>query len=321
MAKRLLDIVVTHYKEPFEVVRPMFDVLNSQLSADYSLFKIWIIQDGPCEDIFPKGYFNNFRIETEWVTIPHKGVSAARNTGIERADSEWICFCDCDDTFTSVYSLKMLADIFKNPLPYDFVWGPFCISWSDSKKGIVATQKTYNRIWIHNKYYRLSFLREKNICFPEWIHFSEDSAFNNILELEIQDERIGQINTENPIYAWVRRPGSVSNDPSRHYKNTMWHFERNLYVLDKYREQNHPKSDYILVRTIMDAWTMLTKYPPNDEFWKITKRVAEFWKKNQDIYEEFKKKTLQMSLFEAGTDDKIYPWKMSLEEWIECLKK
>ena len=183
MASRLLDIVVTHYNEPWEIVRPFFDILNAQRCVDMSLFKIWFVQDGPSVDIFPKGYFDGSKLDVEWVTIPHTGVSAARNAGMDKADSEWICFCDCDDCFTGIFCLKMLAYILKPDQPYDLMWNPFCMNVM-AMDDVVIMQDVYNRIWIHNKYYRLSFLRENNLRFPEWIHFSEDSAFNNILDLD-----------------------------------------------------------------------------------------------------------------------------------------
>lgn len=39
----------------------------------------------------------------------NRGVSAARNLGLEKADGEWICFCDGDDWYDADFVQKMLA--------------------------------------------------------------------------------------------------------------------------------------------------------------------------------------------------------------------
>lgn len=325
MTKRLLDIVVTHYNEPWEIVRPFFDVLNAQRSTDFTKFKVWIVQDGPAPTVIPNGYFNGSKIDYEWITIPHKGVAAARNAGMDMADSEWICFCDCDDVFASVYSLKMLFYILSPDQPYDLMWNAFYRNLLDAEDNLIK-ETEYNHVWIHNKYYRLSFLREHNIRFPEGIYMSEDSAFNNVVELEIGDGRIGTINTTEPLYCWVRRPGSITTDPNRYYKNIEGHFERNLWVLNEYRKRNHPRSGFVVARTVTDAYAFLTRYPVNDDFKRITERIKnDFWKDNGEEFEsltdEVKKLALQASEREAGTEGMDIPGKMSLEEWIEWLKK
>ena len=330
MAKRLLDIIVTHYKEPWEVVRPFFDVLGAQQGIDFDKFKVWFVQDGPCASVFPPGYFVGSKLgyskdQFETIVIPHGGVSAARNAGMDRADSDWVCFCDCDDSFSSIYSLKMLFYILNPDQPYDLMWNEFYKNYYLDEGDPLDIEKEYNHVWIHNKYYRLSFLRERNIRFPEGIFMSEDSAFNNVVELEIGEGRIGQINTTEPLYSWVRRPGSITTDPDRYYKNIEGHFERNKWVLNEYRKRKHPRTGFVVARTVTDAYAFLTRYPENDESRRITERIKEFYMENRDIFdglsEEVKKLSLLASEKEAGVSGKDITGKPKLEEWIECLKK
>lgn len=326
MAKRLLDIIVTHYNEPWEIVRPFFDMLNAQRSIDFNRFKVWIVQDGPAPTVIPSGYFNGSQIRYDWITIPYSGVSAARNAGMDKADSEWICFCDCDDSFASIYSLKFLFYILDPNQPYDLMWNKFYKNYYLDKDDPLDIEQEYNHVWIHNKYYRLSFLREHNIRFPEGIFMSEDSAFNNVVEMEIGEGRIGTINTTEPLYSWVRRPGSITTDPDRYYKNIEGHFERNLWVLNEYRKRNHPRSEFVVGRTVTDAYAFLVRYPVNDDFRRITDIIREkFWKDNGEIFEkltdEIKKLCLDASEKEAGIANLDIPGKMSLEEFVEWLKK
>lgn len=326
MAKRLLDIVVTHYQEPWEIVRPFFDVLCAQRSVDFTKFKVWIVQDGPAPSVIPNGYFEGSSLQYEWIVIPHKGVAAARNAGMDQADSEWICFCDCDDVFASVYSLKMLFYILSPDQPYDLMWNKFYKNYFLSEGDPLDIELEYNHVWIHNKYYRLSFLREHEIRFPEGIFMSEDSAFNNVVEMGIGEGRIGQINTTEPLYAWVRRPNSITTDPDRYYKNIEGHFERNLWVLNEYRKRNHPRTGFVVARTVTDAYAFLVRYPVNDDFRRITDIIREkFWKENGEIFEKLTDEVKQLSLNasekEAGIANLDIPGKMSLEEFVEWLKK
>ena len=327
MPKRLLDIVVTHYQEDWDVYRPFLDVIAAQRSIDFNKFKIWFVQDGPYADLFPTGYFDTVPFQLEVVTIPHKGVSAARNAGMDKADSEWICFCDCDDSFSSIYSLKWIFYILENESMsgnYDMMWNPFWMNLLDEGDNIKKYNE-YNHVWVHNKYYRLSFLREHDIRFCEDLFMSEDSAFNNVVEMEIEPLRIGTINTEEPLYAWVRRRGSITTDPKRYYKNTEGHFERNLYVLGEYRKRNHKRSAFVCARTITDAWAFLTRYPENEESLRITKRVAKFYQENKYVWRSLKKEAKKLSIEasekEAGTLGMDIPGRPTVQEWIDTRLK
>ena len=324
--KRVLDIIVTHYKEPWEITRPFFDVLCSQKGIDFSKFKVWIVQDGPAPlMVIPPGYFDGTKVNYEWITIPHGGVSAARNAGMDKADADWICFCDCDDAFSSIYSLKMLFYILKPDQPYDLMWNEFYRNYYLDEDDTLDIEKGYNHVWIHNKYYRLSFLREKGIRFPEGIFMSEDSAFNNVVEMEVPEGRIGEINTTWPLYSWIRRPGSVTTDSSRYYKNIEGHFERNKWVLNEYRKRGHPRSCFVVARTVTDAYAFLTKYPECEESRRITKKIAGFYLANKEEFDGLSEEVLKLSLNasekEAAVSGIDIPGKPTLKEWIECLKE
>lgn len=320
MSKRLLDIVVTHYQEGWDIYRPFLDMIAAQRSVDFNKFKIWFVQDGPYLGLFPSGYLDSVPFDMEVVTIPHKGVSAARNAGMDKADSEWICFCDCDDSFSSIYSLKWIFYTLENLSDaYDMVWNKFYMNLLDEGDNVKINEE-YNHVWIHNKYYRLSFLREHDIRFCERLYMSEDSAFNNVVELETDPRRIGTINTDEPLYAWVRRRGSITTDKDRYYKNIEGHFERNLYVLYEYRKRRHKRSAFVCARTITDAWAFLTRYPENEESIRITKRVAKFYQENKYIWRSLKKEAKKLaaeaSEKEAGTLGADIPGRPTVQEWI-----
>ena len=42
----LLDIIVPHYKEPWEVGRPLFEMLALQRGVSFSDFRVILVNDG-----------------------------------------------------------------------------------------------------------------------------------------------------------------------------------------------------------------------------------------------------------------------------------
>ena len=318
---RLLDIVVPHYNEPWEVLRPFFDILNAQKCVDFQKFKVWFIQDGPAIDLFPSGYFQGSPLQMEVVTIPHKGVSAARNKGIDLADSEWICFCDCDDSYTSIYSLMKILYILSSPKlkDTDRVWGKFYASGYPFPSSISICGE-FESVFIHNKYYRLSFLREHNIRFCEDLYMSEDSAFNTIVNMEIKDHRTQEIIYPEPLYAWCRRPGSITMDFSRWLSNTEGHFNRNLYILDEWKKRNAKDLGPIVARTITDIYSMLTKSSVPEASKAFLERVRQFYLENLEIFNNVSPEKLRQALEasdkDAGINDDDRAHRLSFKAWL-----
>ena len=296
----LLDIIVPHYKEPWGVVRPLFDVLKSQKEVDFSRFRVIFVQDGPAFDLFPSGYLEESPLQVMKITIPHKGVSAARNKGLDLAEATWVMFCDCDDSFTSIYSLMMLLYVLgsEDSNKFDLMWGSFYMSG----EGQLRPVKEMNYVFIHNKFYRLSFLREHGIRFCEDLRMSEDSAFNTVVRLEIGEHRTGEINSNEPLYAWCRRPGSVTTDFSMWLENTEGHFDRNLYVLEEYRKRKMNGCDLMAVRTMTDVYAMLHKDGVPEASERFLERVRTFYLEHEEEIQKAPAIKVQQAL-EAGDRD------------------
>lgn len=295
---RLLDIIVPHYNEPLEIVKPFFEMIKNQRGIDFHTIRVWLVEDGHI-NILPDEYINQFDF-VERVILPHNGVSAARNWGIDNADSEWICFCDCDDCYTSILALYNILYILgqESSKACDLMWNAFYQIGLQK----ISICSEYNTVFIHNKYYRLSFLREYNIRFNENLYMSEDSAFNMIVNMEIGDKTIGKINTPSPLYAWCRRLGSITMDFDKWLSNTEGHFNRNLYVLEEYRKRNKPNQDKMIARVITDAYSMLNKTGMLGDPSAFIKRVSDFYKENKETFDNISEDILNLALNASDND-------------------
>lgn len=312
----LLTIVIPHYNEPYEIVKPLLDMLDIQKGVDFNDFKVMLVHNGDVNFTYTP---MNFKLET--YTLTKRGVSNARNFGIDHADSEWICFCDCDDNYVSIFSLMMVFHILKdeNAKEFDLIWGSFYMHGS----GDLIKAEQYNNVFIHNKYYRLSTLKERNIYFNENLRMSEDSAFNTLFRLEVNFNRVGQINSKEPLYAWCRRPGSITMDIDKWIYNTEGHFDRNLYVLDLYRWRHLSDSDNMVARTLTDAYAMLNKKGIRGDQTAIRKRLRAFYLENKVLFERVPEKTIQAALKISDKDACVHDYDIaqrpSFEDWLKGL--
>ena len=310
----LLDIIVPHNTESWDVVRPFFNMINSQKCVDFSEFRIILIHDGVSK--FPDSYFEGpatvIQLEQE-----KKGVSAARNLGMDYSEAEWINFSDCDDCYSSILSLYKIFSVLRKENRYDLLWSPFYMLMN----GSAFVFEKYNPIFIHNKYYRLSFLRETGIRFCEKLYMSEDSAFNMVLSTHMSQDKIGEIDSQEPLYSWCRRKGSITMDHEKWISNVEGHFDRNLYVLSECKKNAEKlKPELMVGRIITDAYAMLTKQGITGDQKHIRKRIADFYRENKDVLLRISgidlNGMLNLSDTEVGNSEEVRKSRKPIHLWL-----
>lgn len=289
----MLDIIVPHYKEPWEVGEKLFRMIDLQRGIDHKKIHVTIVNDGG--NRFPEDYFAGFRYDIRQIDIPHSGVSAARNTGIECARTEWIMFCDFDDTFANVYALRDVMTI----LPadgYDMLWSRIIVEDFLDENRVYFPPEEQRFVFTHGKVYRKAFLNEKDIRFDESMSFQEDSLFNAVIIAKTPHTRIGEINTKMPLYIWVRRDSSVTNS-GREDEAVYSHFIRNLKVTEENKARGYDHYCGMVTRTTWDAYymTLSTRASPKtkEEILKvftpwIAERIGEYGKVPDKIMEQIR---------------------------------
>ena len=69
----ILDIIVTHYNEPWEIVRNYFNMLDLQRGVDFNDIRVFLIHDGT--EAYPDEYFSNRPYHVEQHSISHRGIA------------------------------------------------------------------------------------------------------------------------------------------------------------------------------------------------------------------------------------------------------
>lgn len=251
----MLDLFITHYKEPWEIGAGGFRMLACQHIVDWSQIRVTLVHDGT--ECFPEKYFEEFPFTVNQVSIPHGGIAAARNWCIDHSEAEWIKWNDFDDTFYSVHALRDIMNV----LPadnFDLLW--FDLMVEDGKKLYKRTDR--DPVFVHNKLMRRQFLIDHKIRFNEDLIWCEDSAFLAIIEMEIDHLRIGKIKTQTPIYLYICRNGSLSNRPEIKFANLQSFFQRHTYVADEFLKRDLiDQYNTMCVRVMADSFYTLCKAP------------------------------------------------------------
>lgn len=310
----MLDIIVTHYDEPWETGKPFFDMLACQRGIDFSDFKVILVHDGT--GVFGNKVFEQYPYKVNQYNIEHGGVSKARNYGLDKSDADWVEFCDFDDCYTNIYGLRMVLDHLKPEM--DYIWTPFIMEIVKGKDMRFQTRERENIVWIHGKYFRRQFLLDNNIRFPEGIHYSEDSGFCALVNETAKPGRRGKVKTEFPVYAWVYRDGSVTTDPMNKERNLTGFIDRNTWVVEEFKKRG---IDHIgmVGRMFADAyWSFHQRsiqFPEHEKrFVEIGKNYLEDLERNSD---EIMQKILRSSakaFKESDLDDTE-----GFREWVDRL--
>lgn len=283
--KPKLDIIVPHYKEPWRIGSKLFDMLNLQRGIEPGDFRVILVQDGE-EGALDHFYLSweDYKIKT--VKIPHGGVSAARNAGIEAAEAEWICFCDFDDMHTSVFSLKVALEAIrkadKDGIVY--LWNRFSEEGRDPDTGeYIIFRHDWDMTFIHGRFYKRQFLIDNQIRFNPELTFGEDQDFNTIAQIVAGEERVREI--KEPIYLWCTNDESVTRsqkDKSVFYPKMLQH---RFATLEELRRRGiEDEYTAAVVRTAVDCYYEMNGPDVPENIRNSRGQFAAWWKDHRSDF-------------------------------------
>lgn len=283
-----LDIIVTHYKEPWEVGKKLFDSIAMQELVNFDDIRVLLVNDGEQDGIDEANIHYPFPFHQMW--IPKGGVSKARNAGLDASDADWVMFCDFDDCFSSIFALHMIFCAM-NEDKYDTLWSSFTEETKDPQGNLTLVAHEHDYVFIHGKAHRRQFLVDNKIRFHDKLTIHEDVYFNMMAQRVALPERIASIKT--PIYCWRWNPNSVvRKDGAEDYiLLTYDHLIRQRIALtEAFMERRMNEMLMItVIKTVVDAFydsqQSTWKDPKNKELVKKAENwIASYLKRYANIY-------------------------------------
>lgn len=199
-----LDLIVPHYKEPWETCKYLFDSIALQRGVSLSNIHVIVVNDGDC--LLDDSVFEGYPYSVEYLVKEHGGVSAARNCGLSKAKADYVMFCDIDDGFLNNYALHVIFSAMQEG--FDYCVPNFVEETYDKDKNATIVNHNNDLTFMHGKVYRREFLEKHNLKFEEEMTLHEDGYFNMLVYAVADHEgKIKYINT--PIYMWMWNDNSV----------------------------------------------------------------------------------------------------------------
>lgn len=180
--QNFITVIVPAYNSEKTITKTIESVLNQT----FDKFEVIVINDGSIdktEQEVQKLMKKDSRIRL--INQSNKGVSAARNSGIDNSMGEYITFLDSDDTYGNNYLEKMFSEIKKSladicycgynrvdPYKTTKVLTKFT-NKNVLKYYILGKVRIHTTGWMMNK----DFLVENNLKFYENLNWGEDFQF------------------------------------------------------------------------------------------------------------------------------------------------
>lgn len=237
----LISIVVPAYNTK-DVIKNTFKSIEQQTYRNYQII---VIDDGSTDGTGE--LIDNYDFSNNQFIIYHqenKGVSAARNKGIELAKGELICFLDSDDTYEPNFLEKMLSR--QQQKDANIVYCGFSRIKQNSiinekiifNEGNVVRQFLQKPFHMSAVIYKRSFLIDNNILFDTDLTICEDIFFT--LKALVKSDAFV---VKDYLFNYIYRNDSVTNAITniKLYSNDINTWSRVIFYL----RQNYHKDDQL----------------------------------------------------------------------------
>lgn len=249
-----LDILVPHYKETADIIKPLLDSIQLQQQVDLSDVGVIIAYDG--EEAEPLEFPDIYDFSIKHLHCTHNGVSATRNAALDASQADYVMFCDADDMFCHACGLFIIFQEMK--VGFDTLTSCFIEQTKMPDGQMTFINHDIDSTFVHGKVHRRQYLIDKNIRFNPNLTIHEDSYFN-ILAQNLTDQ--GKY-CPTPFYLWKWRDESVC----RHDKD---------YILKTYNnmlDSNDALVDQFISRGIEDKAMFYIGFMLFDAYYTMNKK-------------------------------------------------
>ncbi len=235
MEKALISVIIPVYNVAEYIDR----CIESLLSQTYSNIEIILINDGS-KDNSSAICHNLANLHQEKIKVidqENKGVSAARNAGLDIATGEYIAFVDADDWVSSGYLEKLYTAVIENDA--DLASCGFVEWYNENKQkkhirpkpGVYSKKEFYqtmrlNQVPLWATMYKRSIIEQHRIRFDMLLRRMEDGCF--VAEYCAYCDKF--VTIPEHLYYYYQREGSAIN---QYHHSTILGVERSAYIIEK----------------------------------------------------------------------------------------
>lgn len=321
-----LQILVPHYHETAEIIKPLLDSIAIQQSIDFSDVGVIIAYDGP--DAYALPEWSEYPFEIEHVHADKGGVSATRNAALDASTADYVMFCDADDMFYSVCGLYIIFN--EIAVGFDTLTSLFIEETRNPQtKQIVYINHEIDSTFVHGKVHRRQYLIDKNIRFNPALTIHEDSYFN-ILARELADpERAKYCPT--PFYLWKWRDESVCrHDPDYILKTYNNMIDSNDALVGQFTDRGvEDKARFYIGFMIFDAYYTMNKKEWTDKTHRgyrkaVEKRFAGYYVKHKSEWSkitEQEKMMISNGIRSRSVGEGMPMESITLDAWLDHISK
>lgn len=282
-----LDIIVPHYKEPWETCKYLFDSIALQRGISLSNIHVIVVNDGDC--LIKETEFSKYPFSIDYIVKEHGGISDTRNHGLMLAKADYVMFCDIDDGFLNNYALHLIFSAMQEG--FDLCVTNFIEETFDEKGNARIVNHDQDLTFMHGKVYNREFLVKHNLVFQKEMTVHEDGYFNMMVYATAQHEgKIKYIST--PLYIWQWNDNSVVRSNKKDF--VLRTYEDVILTRDGLCEQLKArgyKEDFetAVCMTVLNSYYdfQKTSYtdPKNAKYFRIAEKAFKrYWDKYKTVF-------------------------------------
>jgi len=216
-----LQILVPHWQETPETMRPLLDSIALQQSVDMADIGVIIAFDGDEATPLPLDEWRSrYPFEITDIHPQHGGVSHARNAALDAATGEYVMLCDADDMLCDVCGLYIVFREMDNG-GFDTMISSFREETRDADGNPVFIVRRNDATFVHGKVHRRQYLADNHIRFDERLFVHEDGYFNALCRECADPSRVRVC--EDQWYMWKWRNDSTCRGDPKYILKTYGH--------------------------------------------------------------------------------------------------
>lgn len=299
------------------VIVPVYNVekylrksLDSLVNQTLEEIEIICVNDGSPDnssEILEEYYAKDPRIVVR--DTSNRGLAAARNHGVAQATSDFLMFCDSDDSYNLKACETMYKAITKNDTDIAIAGTNIVYNTPALAKQYRKSDEEYYRLRLDgkvkitdsiikktdvsawNKIYRTAIQRKYEIWFPKGMWYEDVSFFNSYMLVS----NTAYYLKDKKLYNYVRRDGSIMSETSLKTPKALDH-TRVAIQLFTFMKRNDLLKDHskTLVHTLTEGYCFSERHMPKQDHEKLHELMRNFIKSNKnhldsDSIEDLKK--------------------------------